>query len=86
MGYVNQGFIRLGAPSLPYQLNEGEHSVKVLLVHGTSDVLVQVPDAVSFFVNDTGDTRADFTGPWVGAVRPLLPWDGRRIGDLNEEA
>ena len=64
-------------------LNEGTHYVEVYIHHNNPhEVDVNIPEAVSFNVRDPGDTRGDWTGTWVGLVRPILPWTGERIGDL----
>jgi len=66
-------------------LNEGLHHVTVYLHHDrTHEVDVHIPEAVSFDVLDPGDTRGDWSGTWIGLVRPILAWTGERIGDLPE--
>jgi lipopolysaccharide transport system ATP-binding protein len=63
-------------------LNDGQYYIKVYLHHGrTHRTDAVVPEAISFRVLDPGDTRGDWTGPWIGLIRPLLPWAGARIGD-----
>jgi len=69
-----------------HYLNEGPHYVTAVLSRDTSVNLVELSEVVSFNVHDRGDTRADYTGPWIGAVRPLLPWNGKRIGDVSSSS
>jgi lipopolysaccharide transport system ATP-binding protein len=64
-------------------LNEGLHYVTVFLHHDhTHAVDVHIPEVVSFDVLDPGDTRGNWTGLWIGGVRPILPWRGERVGPL----
>lgn len=66
-----------------HYLNEGLHSVMIYVHHGADHIVdVEIPAVVSFNVQDPGDTRFGWTGPWAGLVRPILPWKGERIGDL----
>jgi lipopolysaccharide transport system ATP-binding protein len=64
-------------------LNEGIHFVTVLLHHdSTHEIDVHIPEVVSLNIVDPGDTRGDWVKKWKGAVRPILPWTGERIGNL----
>jgi lipopolysaccharide transport system ATP-binding protein len=64
-------------------LNEGIHYIKVYLHHGNDHKIdVVIPEVISFNVLDLGDSRGDWTGYWLGLVRPILPWTGERIGAL----
>jgi lipopolysaccharide transport system ATP-binding protein len=62
-------------------LNEGQHYVRIYLDHDNPNK-ISIPEVISFRVLDPGDTRGDWTGTWIGMVRPILPWTGERIGDL----
>jgi len=68
-----------------HYLNEGLHHVKIVLTQNVQMNLIEIPGVVSFKIYDRADTRGDYVGPWVGVVRPLLPWVGRRIGDVPVE-
>ncbi len=59
-------------------LNSGRHYVTVYLTsgEGANSVEIRLPEVVSFDVHDSGEGRGDYVGEWVGAIRPLLAWDG----------
>ena len=65
-------------------LNDGVYSVSFALTsleHGVS-IHFYEEGAVMFNVRDPMDgipTRAGYTGPLLGSVRPLLPWTVERI-------
>ncbi len=61
-------------------LNDGRHFVSAFVVRNSADVVVNVPQAVTFMAHDFGTNRGSFTGKIIGAVRPLLAWDVKRIG------
>jgi lipopolysaccharide transport system ATP-binding protein len=63
-------------------LNEGIHHVTVFVHHDLTYIDVRIPEVVSFEALDPGDTRGDWTGKWIGAIRPILPWKDERIGSL----
>jgi lipopolysaccharide transport system ATP-binding protein len=80
----NPGLYEVSCAIPSHFLNDGLHSVTVYLHHGTEHVVdATVPAVVSFTVTDPGDTRFGWTGPWGGLVRPIFPWKGERIGDLD---
>jgi lipopolysaccharide transport system ATP-binding protein len=56
-------------------LNDGLYSVSVY-INGKSvaDHIIVVKDVLRFNVQDTGTMRKEYTGPWLGAVRPRLTW------------
>ena len=60
-------------------LNEGHYSLHVYLVSGASHVRIARPDVLSFIAEDTGEMRAEYTGPWIGVIRPRLPWHTKRV-------
>ncbi len=66
-----------------HYLNEGQHFVKIYLTRDNNAEIIDVerPEVISFNVHDNNDTRGDFSGTWLGAVRPLLSWTMKQIGD-----
>jgi lipopolysaccharide transport system ATP-binding protein len=64
-------------------LNDGPHSVSAFVVVSKNKVPVSAEQAVSFCVNDYGTLRGGYFGKIIGAVRPLLPWNTQRLGDLS---
>lgn len=63
-----------------YLLNDGLHTVTVIvngrMVH---DNAILVKDAVTFTVKEAAEQRKEYTGPWLGAVRPRLQWQTIRL-------
>ena len=62
-------------------LNEGDHFVKIYLTKDNSASIIEVelPEVISFSMQDNGSSRNNFTGNWLGAIRPILPWSGCKI-------
>ena len=46
--------------------------------------LLQVEDVVSFQVSDTGSMRDNYTGGWLGVVRPRLSWKTQLVKPAAE--
>ncbi len=55
-------------------LNDGMYRVSVWVVKDSSRPQVRVDEIVSFTVHDTGAMRREYTGPWVGSIRPRMQW------------
>jgi homopolymeric O-antigen transport system ATP-binding protein len=66
-------------------LNDGEYRVSVFLnVRGAADNIAIVRDAVTFMVVDTGEMRKEYTGTWLGCVRPKLDWNTVELAPPTE--
>ena len=59
-------------------LNSGIYFASFHFFEG-SDRLLEVPDALSFHVEDSGAGRHGWQGKWEGAIRPRLDWSTQRI-------
>jgi lipopolysaccharide transport system ATP-binding protein len=55
-------------------LNDGVHSVELLVVQDDTNVILRKEDVLVFDVRDTGEQRGAWFGDWAGAVRPILRW------------
>jgi len=69
-------------------LNEGLFTVNVYLLDELTRRQAEVEGAVAFTVHDTGYMRDEYTGGWLGVVRPKLDWatdylGPERDGDLG---
>ncbi len=53
-------------------LNDGRYWFNVMLVRSANHVEVSIPDAISFFVHETGTGREEYGGTINGCVRPQL--------------
>jgi len=66
-------------------LNDGTYTVSVYVNENNlprlldSDNIVFVPHVLSFEVEDTGTMRREYTGKWLGVVRPMLAWQTVQI-------
>ncbi len=60
-------------------LNEGPHSLNVFLLTSAGTVRVARNDVLTFNAVDTGAMRKEYTGAWIGAIRPRLPWHTRAV-------
>jgi len=61
-------------------LNDGTHTVS-LYIHGSAvkDTIILMRDVLGFNVQDSGAMRQEYTGPWLGAVRPRLAWNTAKV-------
>ena len=65
-------------------LNDDIHSITVFINEMTAtDTIVLARDVLTFTVHDTGAMRQEYTGKWIGAVRPRLHWETTQL-DASE--
>ena len=62
-------------------LNDGLYRLTVLVVRDGTWTAARADEVVSFTVHDTGAMRKEYTGPWVGSIRPRLAWDTEQLSD-----
>jgi lipopolysaccharide transport system ATP-binding protein len=55
-------------------LNDGMHSVTLLVVQDQGTVLYSQDDILVFDIHDTVEMRGAWYGKWQGVVRPTLDW------------
>ncbi len=55
-------------------LNEGLYSINAIVLTDIMNTHACVDEAVSFTVQETGDMRKEYSGHWLGVVRPKLDW------------
>jgi lipopolysaccharide transport system ATP-binding protein len=60
-------------------LNDGMYRITVLIIRGGNRTSAEVEEVVSFTVHDTGAMRKEYTGPWIGSIRPRLAWDTQQL-------
>ncbi len=65
-------------------LNDGTYSINVFVLKGGRDVQLSLMDAVSFTVVDTGTMRKEYSGYWLGMVRPRLRWWSEHIDSKDD--
>lgn len=64
-------------------LNDGRHSVSVLVVENAGSVLFRCDDILVFDVADSPKVRGGWYGEWIGATRPWLKWETKKTGSLD---
>jgi lipopolysaccharide transport system ATP-binding protein len=55
-------------------LNDSVYTIRLLLVEGSSVVLLDLHDLIVFEVHDT-ERQTRWYGKWIGAVRPTFKWE-----------
>jgi lipopolysaccharide transport system ATP-binding protein len=64
-------------------LNEGYFSLNVYILAHPSKRVAAAEDAVSFTVHDSGAMRGEYTGPWLGVIRPRLEWKTELVDQIS---
>jgi lipopolysaccharide transport system ATP-binding protein len=64
-------------------LNDGKHFVSAFVVRNSARITAQAHEVVAFKAHDYGTNRGGYVGKIIGAIRPLLPWDVERLGDVQ---
>jgi lipopolysaccharide transport system ATP-binding protein len=65
-------------------LNDGEYSITAIVGKNVSDTIVLEDHILSFTVHDTGEMRQEYSGRWIGTVRPKLAWSTEYMGSDPE--
>ena len=63
-------------------LNDGPHSLTLLVVEDQSRIIYQHEEILVFNVNEEGADRGAWHGNWIGAVRPILDWQTKLLEEL----
>ena len=62
-------------------LNDGLYSITVYVnISVKRGGIFSIRDVLTFNVQDTGKMRAEYTGTWIGVVRPRLEWQTVQLG------
>lgn len=72
--------------SIPgFLLNDDIHSISLYINEMTAtDNIILVRDILTFTVQDTGAMRKEYTGKWIGAVRPRLHWQTTQLNTPDD--
>ena len=62
-------------------LNEGRYSINVVVLSNVTTMEVIERNAIAFDVHDSGSMRREYTGEWLGVVRPRLQWRTTQLLD-----
>ncbi len=60
-------------------LNEGTYFINVAIMLSARETEVFVGEALQFSTQDTGGMRREYTGHWIGVVRPKFDWETEKI-------
>lgn len=60
-------------------LNEENYSISAFVVSNANCIEAQAPQCLAFRAHDDGQMRHEYTGVWIGMIRPRLPWFSERI-------
>ena len=55
-------------------LNEGQYHINVAILTNVTNIELLEREVVSFTVHDSGTMRKEWTGEWLGVIRPRLAW------------
>ncbi len=55
-------------------LNDGLYKISAFVLTNATQIEARAHEAVSFTVHETGAMRKEYTGDWLGVVRPRLAW------------
>jgi lipopolysaccharide transport system ATP-binding protein len=55
--------------------NTGTYTVDAMIVRDSQHVEARANQSVTLEMHDEGSTRSDYSGEWVGVVRPLCMWE-----------
>jgi lipopolysaccharide transport system ATP-binding protein len=69
----------------PNLLNNDFYSIDLRMVNERNELRFSAEGLLSFVVHEAGEMTAEYSGGWVGAVRPKLPWTTRYVGRSNDE-
>jgi lipopolysaccharide transport system ATP-binding protein len=64
-------------------LNETTYSITVVILSDIHDVHLIADEIISFTTLDNSTMRRDYTGPWMGIVRPRLDWRTEQIAERS---
>ena len=55
-------------------LNEGLHNLNAIVLSDVIQQEARADDVLSFNIHDVGEMRREYSGGWIGTVRPKLAW------------
>jgi lipopolysaccharide transport system ATP-binding protein len=63
-------------------LNEGTYFLNVAIMLAARETEVFVREVLQFSAQDTGAMRREYTGYWIGVVRPRFDWQTEKVPSL----
>ncbi len=74
------GVFRTSCTIPAHFLNNDYYSVDVRVVNDRNELACAVENVIAFVVHETGDMTSEYSGVWVGVVRPKLAWATEYVG------
>jgi lipopolysaccharide transport system ATP-binding protein len=68
------GLYRTVCKLLANFLNEGLHNLNAIVLSDVIQQEARADDVLSFNIHDVGEMRREYSGGWIGTVRPKLAW------------
>ena len=56
--------------------------MSVFILTEVTRLHVSEKEVVSFTVHESGEMRGEFTGEWLGVIRPKLEWSTEKISHI----
>lgn len=78
-----KGVFRSACTVPPNFLNENYYSIRVVILSNNSHIELFTGEIIGFNTHDTGEMRKEYTGHWLGVVRPKLAWKTERLTEQN---
>ena len=66
-------------------LNEGSYSINAIVLTNVTNIEVFAQEVLTFTVHETGAMRKEYSGDWLGVVRPKLAWQTELLEPLQRE-
>jgi lipopolysaccharide transport system ATP-binding protein len=63
-------------------LNEGMFLLNVAIMRSVRDTEVFIREVLQFTAQETGGMRKEYTGQWIGVVRPRFAWQTEKLPSL----
>jgi len=64
-------------------LNENHYTIRVAIISNNSHIELLTGEVIGFNTHDTGEMRKEYTGAWIGVVRPKLAWQTECLDERN---
>jgi lipopolysaccharide transport system ATP-binding protein len=76
---LDKGTYRAVCTIPPFLLNDTSYLISCFLVPKNISELAIVREALSITINETGEMREEYTGSWIGLIRPKLHWFSSKL-------
>jgi len=60
-------------------LNNGIHYIKLWINQGMTSNIIVLDNVISFDAQESEEMRTEYTGEWLGVIRPMLAWNTKQL-------